>query len=104
MRDQSRIVTRERRPHSREGIGTQTGGMDRARVGRGIFPGVTSVSNSEKQFVDESQSTVKDFSLFAQEGTIGDSLKPEKEFVKSTFENGILINNNTVETPGNKSL
>ncbi|MBL7923889.1 MAG: hypothetical protein JNL88_06800 [Bacteroidia bacterium] len=29
---------------------------------------------------------------------------PEKEYVRATFENGVVINNQTVETPGQKSL
>lgn len=43
-------------------------------------------------------------SLLAQEASSDDSAKSAKEFVKNTFENGILINNNTVETPGSKTL
>ncbi|MBA2688014.1 MAG: SusC/RagA family TonB-linked outer membrane protein, partial [Gemmatimonadaceae bacterium] len=36
-------------------------------IGRGIFPGVTSVSAAVQTFSDEGQSLVKDFSIFAQE-------------------------------------
>jgi hypothetical protein len=42
-------------------------------------------------------------SLFAQD-TPAEETPMEKEYVRATFENGVLINNNTVEVPGHKSL
>lgn len=41
--------------------------------------------------------------IFAQDSTQTEP-KPEKEFVKKTFENGIFINNQTVEGTSKKSL
>ena len=41
--------------------------------------------------------------IFAQDST-QTGTKPEKEFVKKTFENGIFINNQTVEGTSKKSL
>lgn len=41
--------------------------------------------------------------LFAQENSDAPA-KPVKEFVKGTFENGVVINNQTVENLGKKSL
>lgn len=41
--------------------------------------------------------------IFAQDSTQTEA-KPEKEFVKKTFENGIFINNQTVEGTSKKSL
>jgi hypothetical protein len=42
--------------------------------------------------------------LFAQENQETTSAPPAKEYVRATFENGVVINNQTVENSGNKSL
>lgn len=40
----------------------------------------------------------------AQDNSTAGEEVPAKEFVRATFENGVVINNQTVETPGKKSL
>jgi hypothetical protein len=40
----------------------------------------------------------------AQENAGSTSAVPAKEYVKATFENGVAINNQTIENPGKKSL
>jgi len=42
--------------------------------------------------------------LFAQENTEPTAARPTKEYVRATFENGVVINNQTVENPGDKAL
>lgn len=42
--------------------------------------------------------------LYAQESNESQTAPPPKEFVKATFENGVAINNQTIENPGEKSL
>lgn len=44
------------------------------------------------------------FTLAAQDAVSTETAAPAKELVKSTFENAVLINNQTVENPGRKSL
>ena len=41
--------------------------------------------------------------IFAQDSAPADS-KPAKEYIKKTFENGVVINNQTVEGPSKKGL
>jgi hypothetical protein len=42
--------------------------------------------------------------LFAQEDPASQTTLPVKEYVRATFENGVAINNQTIENPGKKSL
>ena len=62
--------------------------------------------NSEKLFTAKFLATaflILPAFLFAQENS-GEQKKPAKEFVKATFENGVSINNQTVENLKKKSL